>query len=126
MVETRSTMHFLCHPADIRDGQIRSFRVGARSIAVARKGDRYFAVRNVCPHHGAELSCGVVTGTIPAGAVGEFCWERDGEILRCPWHGWEFDLLTGRSVNEPERYRVRAYPVVVQEDGVYLDMAGRA
>jgi 3-phenylpropionate/trans-cinnamate dioxygenase ferredoxin subunit len=41
-------------------------------------------------------------------------YERGGEILRCPWHGWEFDLRDGRSVVDPERTRVRSYPVEVE------------
>jgi len=44
---------------------------------------------------------------------GEYRFQREGEILRCPWHGWEFDLATGRSVFDPERMRVKAYPVEV-------------
>ncbi|HEX2186876.1 MAG TPA: Rieske 2Fe-2S domain-containing protein, partial [Chloroflexota bacterium] len=36
---------------------------------------------------------------------------RDGEIIACPWHGWEFDLRTGQSWCAPERLRVRTYEV---------------
>jgi 3-phenylpropionate/trans-cinnamate dioxygenase ferredoxin subunit len=41
--------------------------------------------------------------------------QRDGEILRCPWHGWEFDLTTGQSVFLPEGVRVKSYPVGVEQ-----------
>jgi 3-phenylpropionate/trans-cinnamate dioxygenase ferredoxin subunit len=41
-------------------------------------------------------------------------WARDGEILRCPWHGWEFDIKTGRSIFNPHRMRVKAYDVTVE------------
>ena len=34
--------------------------------------------------------------------------------MRCPWHAWEFDLRTGRSWFDPERTRVKAYPVEVE------------
>lgn len=33
-----------------------------------------------------------------------------GEVLTCPWHGWEFDVCTGRALANPQA-RVRAYPV---------------
>src|SRR3712207_6412774 len=60
-------------------------------------------------------SClGPTIGLVTADSPGEFRYEREGEILRCPWHGWEFDLTTGRSVFDPRRTRVRAYPVEVQ------------
>ena len=40
---------------------------------------------------------------------GEYARGTDGEIIRCPWHGWEFDVRTGRSWFDPERTRVRSY-----------------
>ena len=39
---------------------------------------------------------------------------RNGEIVRCPWHGWEFDILSGRSVYNPHRMRVKTYDVAVE------------
>jgi nitrite reductase/ring-hydroxylating ferredoxin subunit len=45
---------------------------------------------------------------------GEYVWDREGEILRCPWHGWEFDLTTGRSIFNPHKLRVRTYEVTVE------------
>jgi len=45
---------------------------------------------------------------------GEYIWGREGEILRCPWHGWEFDLITGRSIFNPHKMRVKTYEVTVE------------
>ena len=45
---------------------------------------------------------------------GEYIWGREGEIVRCPWHGWEFDILTGRSIFNPHKMRVKAYEVTVE------------
>ena len=53
---------------------------------------------------------GLVTAEKPYDLVRE----REGEILRCPWHGWEFDVTTGRSVFMPDAVRVKSYPVDVQ------------
>ena len=47
---------------------------------------------------------------------GEYRWGREGEILRCPWHGWEFDITSGRSIFNPHRVRVRTYEVTVEPD----------
>jgi 3-phenylpropionate/trans-cinnamate dioxygenase ferredoxin subunit len=44
----------------------------------------------------------------------EYIWGREGEILRCPWHGWEFDIITGRSIFNPHRTRVKTYEVTVE------------
>jgi len=45
---------------------------------------------------------------------GEYRWGREGEILRCPWHGWEFDITSGRSIFNPHRTRVKTYEVTVE------------
>jgi 3-phenylpropionate/trans-cinnamate dioxygenase ferredoxin subunit len=45
---------------------------------------------------------------------GEIEYTRLGEIIRCPWHGWEFDIRTGQSYCDPRRFRVKAYPVHVE------------
>jgi nitrite reductase/ring-hydroxylating ferredoxin subunit len=55
------------------------------------------AVLNVCPHEVAPVCLGGVRGTALASMPGEYTWGREGVILACPWHGWEFDLLTGRA-----------------------------
>jgi len=47
---------------------------------------------------------------------GEYRWGREGEVLRCPWHGWEFDITSGRSIFNPHRVRVRTYEVTVEPD----------
>jgi 3-phenylpropionate/trans-cinnamate dioxygenase ferredoxin subunit len=43
-------------------------------------------------------------------------FSREGEILRCPWHGWEFDITNGRSIFNPHRLRVRSYDVTIETD----------
>jgi 3-phenylpropionate/trans-cinnamate dioxygenase ferredoxin subunit len=45
---------------------------------------------------------------------GEIEYTRLGEIIRCPWHGWEFDVRTGQSYCDPKRFRAKAYPVNVE------------
>ena len=45
-----------------------------------------------------------------------------GEILVCPWHGWEFDIRTGCSILNPEKVRVRKYAVRVQDGRVLVEI----
>ena len=52
---------------------------------------------------------------------GNYCYSRQGEIIRCPWHGWEFDIRTGKSWCDPTRMRVRQYA----GGGAAGDAAGR-
>ena len=89
---------------------------GGRTVGVFNVNGRYHALLNRCPHQAAPLCQGTVKGTAMPSAPGEYVWAREGEILRCPWHGWEFDLTNGRSIFNPHKVRVRSYQVTVEPD----------
>lgn len=86
-----------------------------RSIGVFNVDGEFFAMRNSCPHQAAPLCLGSIQGMTMPSKPGEYLWAREGEILRCPWHGWEFDIKTGRSIFNPHKTRVKAYDVTVEE-----------
>ncbi|MEJ1978344.1 MAG: Rieske 2Fe-2S domain-containing protein [Acetobacteraceae bacterium] len=50
-------------------------------------------------------------GLLESPTPGEYVYTRKGEILRCPWHGWEFDIRTGQSYCDPARIRTKTYTV---------------
>lgn len=79
-------------------------------IGLFNVGGRLVAYRNVCPHAGAPVCEGRVCGTTMPGEVGEYILGREGEIVRCPWHGWEFDLLNGQHLVD-EKMKLRPYDV---------------
>ena len=87
------------------------------SIGVFNVKGTYYALHNRCPHRGGALCLGPVTGTALPGF--HFVYGREGELLRCAWHGWEFEIATGRSLVDP-RIRARTFPVEVDEGGVYV------
>jgi nitrite reductase/ring-hydroxylating ferredoxin subunit len=99
---------------EIPDGGRKIVDIDGRSIGIFRVGDEYFALRNRCPHEGGPLCLGPTTGHVVADEPGAYQWSRSGEILRCPWHGWEFDLRTGESWFDPARCRTRSYRVSVR------------
>jgi 3-phenylpropionate/trans-cinnamate dioxygenase ferredoxin subunit len=87
-------------------------RVGGREVGAVldRAANRPFGVRNRCPHHGAPLCFGSVRDRV-AGPPGRY--ELEGtRVLRCPWHGWEFDLESGLCRDEPSM-RAAVYPARV-------------
>ena len=101
--------HVVATTDEIGPGQRRIVEIDGRSIGVFNVGGRYYALRNTCPHAGAPLCEGTLSGLVTSSAPGEYAYHREGEILRCPWHGWEFDVTTGRSWFDPARTRVRTY-----------------
>ena len=106
--------HVVAAAVELPPGTRRIIEVEGRSIGVFNVDGRYYALRNACPHQGAPLCLGSIGGTMVESRPGEYRWEREGEILRCPWHGWEFDLTDGKSVFNPHRTRVRSYRVSVR------------
>jgi len=84
-------------------------------------GGSLYGIVNYCSHEGAPLCLGHVGGTTEAdsGEPGGVRRTREGQILRCPWHNWEFDITTGQNVADPRR-RVRTYPVDIADGEVYL------
>lgn len=97
--------------ADLRDGERLIVAVGGRSIGIFRIGGRLYGLRNRCPHAGGELCRGQVVARLSSDRPGHYLRDDSRPLIACPWHGWEFDLATGRSYVDPERLRVRAYDV---------------
>ncbi|MBS3974616.1 MAG: Rieske 2Fe-2S domain-containing protein [Actinobacteria bacterium] len=90
--------------ADLPDGQIRHVKVGKRSIAVARVGEEYFALSNVCRHAFAPLAEGFM----------------DGYYVMCPWHGRRYDVRTG--VTDHPGADVQTFETLVRDGIVYVRM----
>jgi len=106
--------------SDIAPGNSKIVEVGGRSIGLYNIGGKFYALRNVCPHQGAPLCKGLTTGLVVAPAPGSFDFEREGEIVRCPWHQWEFDIKTGSMIVDP-RMRTKSYEVTVETFDVNVE-----
>ena len=106
--------HVVAAVGDIPPGTRRLAQVNGRAIVVFNLGGEFFALNNRCPHRGGSLCQGRQTGLVGSDGPGNYRYSRPGEIIRCPWHGWEFDIRTGQSWCDPTRVRARPYAVSVQ------------
>lgn len=104
--------------SELPPGASKIVEVAGRSIGVFNVKGQYVAVLNVCPHELAPVCLGRVDGTTLPSAPGSYVWGREGEILSCPWHGWEFDLLTGEAL--ADKRRLHRYPVEVQDEMIMV------
>src|SRR5260221_56588 len=102
---TMGTLHKVCRVGELKDGESGTLAVGRKVIAVFRVGEQYFAIDNMCPHMGAELSGGFV---------------EDG-IVTCPWHYWRFRLADGAWADNP-RIKIGSYPVTVVDGEVRVEL----
>ncbi len=100
-----------------RDGRLL-IRIGGREIGVIKTADRLSAVRNRCPHHGGPLCLGRVRERL-SGDPGRYAL-GGRMVLSCPWHGWEFDLATGRCADDPAM-RVAVYALRIDNGRVLVE-----
>jgi 3-phenylpropionate/trans-cinnamate dioxygenase ferredoxin subunit len=110
--------HAVAKVVEIPPGGRKIVEVNGRSLGVFNVNGMFVAILNVCPHEAGPVCRGRVSGTTLPSQPGEFHWGREGEILACPWHGWEFDLLTGKAL--ADKRRLRLYPVTVEDDTVFV------
>src|SRR5689334_22519453 len=108
------TRHVVAAVGEIAPGGCKIVNVKGREIGVFHVNEAYFALVNRCPHEGAPLCRGRLVGLMEADRPGQYRLTRQGEMLRCPWHGWEFDIRTGQSWCEPDGVRARTYAVTVE------------
>lgn len=107
--------HVVCRADEIAPGAARRIEIEGREIAIFNVNGEFAAIGDRCPHEGASLCKGQVIGLAQSDEPGRYRMVREGEFVRCPWHGWEFDLKTGRSWCDPARTRVKSYDVSVAE-----------
>jgi 3-phenylpropionate/trans-cinnamate dioxygenase ferredoxin subunit len=111
--------HVVAAVRDLPPGARKLVHVKGRPIAIFNIAGEYFGLLNRCPHQGAGLCDGTLTGLLEAPEPGRYKFHRKDEILRCPWHGWEFGIRTGQSYCNPTRVQVKSYKVEI-EDGIMV------
>jgi nitrite reductase/ring-hydroxylating ferredoxin subunit len=111
--------HVVAAVADIPPGGRKIVRVEGREVGVFNLDGTFYALKNTCAHQGARVCLGKIVGTQLPSDVYEFQYGREGQILRCPWHEWEYDITTGAAVFDP-KVRIVAYPVEVEGDQVVV------
>ena len=84
---------------------IREFQLDGKTVAVANVDGKLFAINNVCLHRGGPLGQG----------------DMEGKVVTCPWHGWQYDVTTGKLMTNPA-VGVETYPVELRGDDIFVDI----
>ncbi|WP_344112059.1 Rieske (2Fe-2S) protein [Nocardioides humi] len=116
-----ATPHVICPAEELQPGMRKLVRIGRLELGVYNVKGQIVAVRNLCPHAGAPLCHSRATGTVVSPAPTQREWAYDGEILKCPWHGWEFKLPSGETLVEP-KYKVVTFPGRIENGDVVVDV----
>ena len=91
---------------DVPPGAVHEFQVAGKPLALANVAGKFFAINNTCLHRGGPLGQGSLQGT----------------IVTCPWHGWEYDVTTGKLLQNPSM-GVACYPTEVRGEEIFVDIA---
>jgi nitrite reductase (NADH) small subunit len=105
--------------AELPPGTSTTVKAFGTTVAIFNVGGRLFALSNHCPHHGGPLCHGRISGTVLPSRPHEYRYGRDGRVLTCPWHGWEFDIESGQAMFDLS-VRVKTYKVQVEESEIVL------
>jgi len=94
----------VCHASELSEGQLLLANIQGARVAVARCSQGVVAFSDHCTHKGGPLSDGTLIGC----------------TVQCPWHGSQFDIVTGRVVAGPAGQRILTYDVVTRGDDVFV------
>jgi nitrite reductase (NADH) small subunit len=118
--------HLVGRVEDFPEGEFRIFELAGRPVGVVRAGETIYACRNRCPHQGAEICRGPVSGTMQPSRPFEYSYSDEVAVVSCPWHRWEFGLGDGASYGKVTKKRLVTYPVEVEDDDVYVVLRAKA
>ena len=89
---------------EITAGSIREFQVDGKTVALANVDGQFYAINNTCLHRGGPLGQG----------------ELAGKVVTCPWHGWQYDVTSGKVSMNPS-VGVDCYAIEVRGDDIFVD-----
>lgn len=121
--------HVVAQTTDLDDGDRIVTEVRGREIGVFRVDGEYYAYPNYCPHQNGPLCEGEVSGTTAEQfdrdrLETDLEWVKEGQVLRCPWHDWEFDLVENGFLHDEDQ-TLPSYPVRVDDGDVIVSLSGR-
>ena len=110
MSQDDDDFRYVCRTDQVPEGQSREFSISdddgrAVDVAIFNIDGRFYAISNVCVHQGGPLGKGFL----------------NGNIVTCPWHGWKYSVIDGKSPHEGGD-SVSSYPVQVLERKVYVSV----
>ena len=89
---------------EVPSGAIREFQVDGKTLAISNVDGNFYAINNTCLHRGGPLGQGVLSG----------------KIVTCPWHGWQYDVTTGKVAANPA-VGVGCFPIEARGEDIWVN-----
>jgi len=114
-------LHEFCQLADLSEKEFLIKEINGKSIGAILVDGVVHTILNYCPHEAAEVCKGKVTGTVLPSNVGEYLYDGNQKVISCPWHGWEFDIKSGKALFESEKsYRLKTIKNSIVNNKIYV------
>jgi nitrite reductase/ring-hydroxylating ferredoxin subunit len=97
---------YVARLSDLLQHQLSYVEVEGLPIALANLNGTIYAFGDSCRHAGGPLSAGVLID----------------DTVTCPWHGWTYNVRSGKSIVPPLGLRIPTFPVSIENDAVYLEI----
>jgi nitrite reductase/ring-hydroxylating ferredoxin subunit len=115
---------FVAKKAEMQDGDRLLVELDGFEIGVYRHNGKFYAYRSLCVHQGGPACEGIVIDRVedvfaPDGSYVRQRFDESDPHIVCPWHGYEYRLLTGECVPDP-RLRLKRYDVMERDDSIYV------
>jgi nitrite reductase (NADH) small subunit len=120
----KNKKHSVCKASDLKPGERLLVKISGLPIGVFNVEGAFYALHNRCPHVGGALCEGPLTGTTLPTTEKEYIYAHEGRILRCAWHGWEFEVESGTCLTD-SKIKARTYNVSLENGDVIVDLASR-
>jgi nitrite reductase (NADH) small subunit len=89
---------------EIPSGTIREFQIDGKTLAISNVDGKFYAINNTCLHRGGPLGQGPLSG----------------KVVTCPWHGWQYDVTTGKVVGNAA-VGVGCYTLEARGEDIWVD-----
>lgn len=99
----------VCKVSELPQGQSKCLQANGKEIAIFNIKGKFYALDNACIHAGGPLSDGSI--------------DEENAQVTCSWHGWGFDLATGKCITHPRQdVFTGSYPVRIQGDEIFVEL----
>lgn len=118
----KKVRHFVCKKEDLKPGQMKVVYISKKKpvLVTCNNNHEYHAIFDICPHQGARLSKGKLTWKTVSNDPCKYDIANDGEIVRCPWHSFDYDVKTGQSIVDT-KMKIKQFKVVLEDGNVMVE-----
>jgi nitrite reductase/ring-hydroxylating ferredoxin subunit len=118
--------HVIAEEDELSNGERILVQIEGREIGIFNINNNFYAFLNWCPHQSGPCCEGSLTGTKTAewdddSLETSLKYIKEGEILNCPWHGWEYDIITGQCLSD-KNVTLPSFPVRVKDGKIILEL----